>query len=1079
MKQIFKIALSLLVIASVVFSCQKDAPFTQNDNKSEIGVYGDQIKMRLNVVATDPINVNTKAVNPDGKGVQSMVFFCFDAQGKFLAVADGMIHPNISDNEKGQVDVAIPHNTRSIHVICNLNMTQFAKDAFKGKFETEVIQGLEAISGLLIYWAKIEIPADVERLYTNVTDADKRTAAEAILDWITIQTNPKTVSHKGVAGEDNPIQLLRNQARITVHADGANDNNGWEGTNFVVTGYAVYNSNSYGTVAPYHPEYGYPSFGSATFGVTQWSMDNYISVPEEDDYLDDVAEVLTAPETFIFESPNVAERPVEVIIKGYNIFNGVADNRELYYKAQIIDFEKGLLPIRRNHYYKFEIVGNLYNGQETFADAVKAPAANNIWVTVADEVKSIQDGSFKLSVDNYLVVRRHDQVQSDNNLTLGFNVTKLGSVDINADLLQVNWLDENQNVADNNFNVNFDPATGKGSVDLKLHTSTGDQVLEGIITVQYRQLFRRIKVKVVPQFEFLPVYASSEGIQGQRDHVTLVYNVPDNYPVEMFPFNVLISTNDLDVRASSGQRLTIVTDNEEGYGDSFEDVVGDVTVSDNGYKYIMQVTKPGKQRLYLETIENQVLSDVTFYVTLENENFKRHHEPIVFSNDEFEAFISVKNMNEYQAEGVNGQKIYYKLVPQKRYAPVVFDLATEIDHLPMGPDEPEVMPVPITTAEEFLLYSLNLDHYPDDDQRLSDDYKSQFDCNFVPFNESEWSSNGRVFGFSPRKNISDGKFEVYMETNKPKSDEVIFIVSNNNASQSILGGGNYAGNQFRSATFELANYRPYRFAAQLNGIGSYVSDASESAEQVSDIALSYLDKDVALSFDITSFTAADGSSVDPFGTAFEVYIDAPMLTLGSNPSIENEMVDMFSKDASGNHIVESKKKLEDLGDGRFVYRVDANREKEASFWSENSLISDSKVASQTGERKIINFVTKGLLSEGTVTISANAEQISYFAKSFRIANIPVQGNITFGENKTPLPVGYSISFYNIATGDRIYSTVSKETGKYDFHLNSNRPINPENDGIRAFVQIGGKFYTADIQNLNSMFDNSDINLVLQ
>ena len=1081
MKNIFKLALSLLALASVSVSCLKDQEFSRNENNSEIGVFGDQIKMRLNVASSDPVQINTKAVNPDGKGVQSMTFFCFDENGLFLDMTDGVLHPDSNDNEKGQVDVAVPHNSRNIHIICNMNMKQVNKAEFKGKSESEVIQGFEAISGLLMYWAKIAIPENVEQTYTDVTDASKRTQAEAILDWITIQTNPSNVFHKGVAGAGNPIHLLRNQARITVSSEGATDEKGWQGTDFVITGYTVYNTQSYGTVAPYHTEFGYPAFGSAEFGVTQWSMEDYICLPAEDDYLNDMQDVSTVAESFVFESPNKADNPVEVIIKGYNIYNGVP-TEEMYYKADIMDYEKGLLPVRRNHYYKFEILGNLYNGQETFMDAVEGPAANNIWVSVSDEVTAIQDGSFKLSVDKHLVILKHEDVEEDNTLELGFDVTKLSGIALNKDFLTVEWQDENQTVAADNFTVDFDVNTGKGTVNLQLNDPDGSKkVLEGVITVQYRQLFRRITVKVVPQFEFTPVYASSEGIQGQRDQVTLVYTVPADYPEELFPFNVLVTTNDLNIRTSSGQELTIVTINEEGYGDSFNDVVDGDNISDIGYKYIMQVTAPGEQRLYFETIEDEVLNNITVYVTLENENFKRHHEPVNLSNIEYEEYVTVKNMKEYISPGATGEAIKYLLVPQKRYAPVTFDLATEkIELVPNGEElVKEVVPVGVTSAEEFLLYSKNLDHYPDNDNRLPQEYVDQFDCTFVPFNESQWGRNGRVFGFSPRTDIASGQFEVYMETNSPKSAEVIFIVSNNTQSESIFGGANYAGQQFRSVTFELANYRPFRFAAQMNGQGEFINDASSNEEDITDIQLSYLESDVALSFDITSFEAADGASVDPFGTAFEIFIDAPTLKLGSNPAIESEMVTMFYKDADGNPVTESKKKLEDLGDGRFVYRVDADRAKEASFWTDAATITDSKAVSQNGERKTINFLTASQISAGNVTISANPDQVTYFSKTFRISNKPISGLIKYtdGEGNVDLPVGYSVSFYNKTTGQRIYSTVISEAGKFDLYLSNNRPVDIEKDPVIVSVQIGGNYYEAEIPYVKDLFVNNTVTFI--
>ena len=58
--------------------------------------------------------------------------------------------------------------------------------------------------------------------------------------------------------------------------------------------------------------------------------------------------------------------------------------------------------------------------------------------------------------------------------------------------------------------------------------------------------------------------------------------------------------------------------------------------------------------------------------------------------------------------------------------------------------------------------------------------------------------------------------QIYMETNKPKSAEVVRIASNQKGSPQVKDGSQeYDGMTFRSVTFELANYRPFRFAAQI------------------------------------------------------------------------------------------------------------------------------------------------------------------------------------------------------------------------------------------------------------------------
>ena len=48
---------------------------------------------------------------------------------------------------------------------------------------------------------------------------------------------------------DNPVKLLRNQAKITLNVDATK-------TTFEQKGWVVVNSNAFGTVAPYNSEYG-------------------------------------------------------------------------------------------------------------------------------------------------------------------------------------------------------------------------------------------------------------------------------------------------------------------------------------------------------------------------------------------------------------------------------------------------------------------------------------------------------------------------------------------------------------------------------------------------------------------------------------------------------------------------------------------------------------------------------------------------------------------------------------------------------------------------------------------------------
>jgi hypothetical protein len=290
-----------------------------------------------------------------------------------------------------------------------------------------------------------------------------------------------------------------------------------------------------------------------------------------------------------------------------------------------------------------------------------------------------------------------------------------------------------------------------------------------------------------------------------------------------------------------------------------------------------------------------------------------------------------------------------------------------------------------------------------------------------------------------------------METNSPKADEVIFVVSNNHNSPSVKNGSeNYAGQLFRSATFELSNYHPFNFSANITSKSGEVFD-DEVVVDVNDASLK-------LYFDITSFEGADGKSVDPFGTAFEVYIDAPMFEIDTD---DQNMVNMANHYHYGNPI------LEQTEDGRIIYRVYSNREDESliskQFGAVDAAVVDPKAESQKYERKYIALKPKSKTAVGgSITISADPEIVTFNSQTFDVTCKALSFDLKFGTDEANAPVGHSVSFYNKATGDRIYSTTVSQAGKCDFRFNLSRPFDLDNDEVTMIMQHGGKYYSADV-----------------
>ncbi len=1098
MKRLLKIMFACAMALAMV-ACHQEDPLAEQPFAPESD--SDMISIRFGVVIPDEIKVDTRAVDPDGRGIQNLSLFCFNGEGLLISVESASVPASVTGQTAGTFDAKIPNNTRIIHLLANQNVGRFDVNAQVGKSEDDIASVLEGSSGMMIYWARVEIPAEYQ-------------SGDQIKNWITTQTTPTADG-----GEGKPIIMLRNQARVTVVSKGADSSleKQWEGTNFIVTGFTVCNTQAFGTVAPFHPTYGFPTYQSSDYtpdygvangsgSLSSWVVEKNVTLPERKDKLSDIVDVDTAVETFIFETENSSADPVSVIIRGKNVEGGV-EQSEMYYHVTLTDADGEQVLVRRNHHYEINIVGNLKYGTTTFAEALNAPATNNIWLSISDEVKSVQDASFKLSVKETDVVLDADNVALLPSLTLTFNVESLGSENIDMADVSVSWVESNQDVSatyndrlvpstDNSTAMNFaiasDGKSAVGTIDLTLNQMPqGKNILRGTLLVKYGRLQRKITVLTVGRQSFTPTWVSTE-VYGSlsdvdaRENIEVVFTIPEDCPEELFPMDVLISANKMDIRSAAGQVLPIVRKGEEGYGESFSvDVDGDGTpdTSDFGYKYVYTVTQSGVQRVYFENILHAEAGDKE-YVTLEAAHFERLTKVVTFS--ELNKAITIPSLPHYSyvapGSSVAAETISYILVPQKRFAPVHFDLEM------VNESTTPASAVALTTEDEFLLYSSNLDHY-----LIESDHT--FETNFVPYGKSEWGSGGRVYGFYLKADDSDGKVTLHMMTNKAKSAEPVRIASNvvGQGSKSIKNANEaYNGQMFRSKVFELANYRPYRFAARVNGHGEDAeeninnSSADTPAEPVDDIEFTYVpNQSVEITFDVTSFKATDGSSVDPFGSGFEIYIDAEMLELDetAHSALLSAQVAIAEQqeDADGNITIVStnKPKLEKLSNGRYVYRVDGDRATEAGFFTATAL-GGEKVAS---ERKVLKFKTKESVSSGKIMISSNEEQVVYHSKTFNVTNTPISGDITYGENASTqgaVAANQFISFARKADGSRIGSITVTAAGKYELRLRKEYDFDwAGDDPVELYASIGGEYYKAEFANVKALYDVPTVKLIKQ
>lgn len=964
------------------------------------------LALRFTADIPDMQEVVTRAVDPDGGGVQDMTLFCFDSYGLFISTATATLVPE--NDSEGTFDAQVPDNTRTLHFLANQNMSEFKEDDFRGKSEAEVMSVLEGSSGRMIYWARFACKSG--------NKADIKTQ---------------------IASNGNEIKMIRNQAQVSI----AN----WETTSFIVTGFVVINTNAFGTVAPYHPEKGYDFV---------WPDDaDFVTLPLNDAKMSDITDVSTSVSEYIFECKNTSDDPVSVIIRGH--LRGETEADDLYYRALLLDNKGEQLLIKRNFHYSLNITGALSYGQKTFEAATTAPATNNVWISISDEVKSVEDNSYILTVDKTSYIL--DEEYAGKAYTLTYSLKgKNGTTVSEADKPSISWLDGNRVAGpsiDGSFTVKN--GIGEGEIIISLLQLGNNEKLEGTLLVKKGKLQRKIKVITIKKQSFTPawvgtqVYGSVDGSNKEsRAHVTVMFTIPETCPEELFPLRVLVSTNELDVRSAAGIALPVINDGDEGYGEP----------NGIGYKYVYIADAPGVQRIYFENVLKHSGTDEGT-VKIEAEHFTTVNKTFKYSANQYS--ITVEGLNEYNYNAQNppeenfpeDEVIYYRLVPQKRYAYVQFDMVMKDIATGNGFNA--------GNKDEFLLYSQNLDYYTDDEEKPEG--VTAFDCTFYDVNETYWGNVGRMLMFMPRVTPTDaGHYSIYMKTNRAVSAEVVRISSNQSTSKPILSqnagtDGNYGGNSYRSVTFELANYNPFRFAARVNDVGSDMSGTTP--EETTALSWTYApEQKVDIALDVTSFAGTDGKSADPFGEAFEIYIDAPMLEIDQARLTECKLNS-------------SKLKADPNVEGRFIYTVEADRETERTFGTGSAMKTDNTSGvDQTGERKTLPFKTSSIVSAGDIVISSNKEKVVFFDKTFKVSNTPISGTLKYGTNGLNVPRSAFVSFERTRNGSRIGSVTVTADGRYELRLRKEYAFNWYTDEVEFYYEAtDGTMYHKTYQNLAALF----------
>lgn len=1060
MKRAFLYIISLILILS---SCRK--PETDEHNEYD-GYTTITFKTRI----TDLENVNVRGVDPDGLGVNNMTLFCFNEFGLYISKSVATLKKQ--DDETGTYEAVIPSYTEIIHFLGNHSEGLYDDSNFPGQTESMVIANMEGGSGMLVYWSRFQMDKESD------DDIHKQLAN---LKYIINGTE-----YKGV-------KLIRNQAKVSI--------SNWSNNEYMdIAGFRTVNIPAFGTVAPHHPENHFEI-------VEDWEkIEDFVTLPNDKTKMSDIIDINTKQEDYIFESYNEGSDLVSVIIKGKP--KG-SNGKDLYYRVVMQNNDGSSFLIRRNHHYKINIKGELSYGVETFEEALTSPATNNTWISIDDWVNEITNGNETLWVENTSYVLSSDEY-AGKNWTIPYKYTNRNGNSAPT----ITWIENN--VAYNNIGNNYNTSTGEGEITLNLHPMyEGNEQQSGTLLIKHGKLQREVEVILINTQKFTPAWISAQVYSGSaNEHVTLMFTIPETCPESLFPFTVLISANHLDIRAESGDELPVFIKGESGYfGIDWEGI---------NYKYAYTVTAPGKHRIFFQTILTHNDGD-TEEVHLEAHFFETITKTVTFAGHNNHKAIIVEGLNDYGTHHADDEILYYMLVPRKKAAPNMFTISLKerldngdyiaIDHA----SQSDIEQWNRNIRDEFLFYSKYMSFYEEylsDHPELGVDIAEMIECENKIINESTWSSNGRVMGFRTYDNEDpdkyglqeDGTYNVYMLTNSTNNADVVRIASNSNMNKHVFDkdrAGNlygdvpYGGNEYRSFIFDISQYRPFRFAPQMkiynnNGqlketYGTLLSNEvdKDREEEMDEINFCYEPGEkVDILLDITSFKGSDGKSVHPFGEmfgeSFDIYIDAPMLSIDMSRIPENWLA------KNNPNLTEDKLRRHPTVEGRFIYTVDKYREEERKYGQYVAHNSDASAVeydeygrvknvtdkiNQNGERKCLPFIKTTITTKYNITISSEKDKVVFWDKTFKVKTRTIKGNILYNKEGVNynVPKDSFVAFVRHYTGARIGVMKIYEDGKYELNLRHEYNFDWNGDPIELFYTRGDKTYTVKIDDLAELY----------
>lgn len=272
---------------------------------------------------------------------------------------------------------------------------------------------------------------------------------------------------------------------------------------------------------------------------------------------------------YLFEDLNDPSNPPKLILRVQYTRDG-KDPITKYHTLMLLNEENAPCKIYRNHSYILDIYGLPWEGigYVSFTDAVNSTTyANNMTVTINEQVPEVNDGRFKLTInsDTYLIYQDPADAGQTKEIQFTYAVAKAGesTADLTIGDFAVGWTTTPRPTFASPTitlsQVSNDGTTFVGKISYTLGTSIGSNLQGGQIELHDNKtgMSRFVNIYTIQKFNFLPDDSANLVLVRDGSATRNVNNIacdtyymdvriPGDYPIGLYPIKIRMASKTLN-----------------------------------------------------------------------------------------------------------------------------------------------------------------------------------------------------------------------------------------------------------------------------------------------------------------------------------------------------------------------------------------------------------------------------------------------------------------------------------------------------------------------------------------------------